>query len=146
MEMSGEYRIPATPEDVWRALNDPETLKACLPGCQELERSGDNEFSAVVVTKVGPVKAKFKGSVELSNIRENEGYTITGAGKGGAAGFAKGSADVVLEPDGGETILKYVASAQIGGKLASVGSRLIDSVAKKNADAFFGAFSDHMSG
>lgn len=146
MEMSGEYRIPAPRETVWAALNDPEVLKACIPGCESLEKTSDTEMTAAVTTKVGPVKAKFTGAVTLSNIRPPEGYTISGEGKGGVAGFAKGGADVALEADGDGTILRYTAKAQVGGKLAQLGARLIDSTAKKMADEFFGAFSARLGG
>ncbi|MFM9856955.1 carbon monoxide dehydrogenase subunit G [Pseudoxanthobacter sp. M-2] len=141
MEMTGEYRIAAPRERVWAALNDPEVLKACIPGCESLEKTSDNEMTAAVTAKVGPVKAKFTGAVTLLNIRPPEGYTISGEGKGGVAGFAKGGADVALTEDGPDaTILKYAAKAQVGGKLAQLGARLIDSTAKKMADDFFGAF------
>jgi hypothetical protein len=141
MEMTGEYRIAAPRERVWAALNDPEVLKACIPGCESLEKTSDNEMTAAVTAKVGPVKAKFTGAVTLLNIRPPEGYTISGEGKGGVAGFAKGGADVELVEDGpSATILKYAAKAQVGGKLAQLGARLIDSTAKKMADDFFGAF------
>jgi carbon monoxide dehydrogenase subunit G len=141
MEMTGEYRIAAPRERVWAALNDPEVLKACIPGCESLEKTSENEMTAAVTAKVGPVKAKFTGAVTLLNIRPPEGYTISGEGKGGVAGFAKGGADVALTEDGPDaTILKYEAKAQVGGKLAQLGARLIDSTAKKMADDFFGAF------
>jgi carbon monoxide dehydrogenase subunit G len=140
MEMSGEYRIPASREKVWAALNDPEVLKSVIPGCQSLEKTSDTQMTATVVSKVGPVKATFKGDVTLSNIRPPEGYTISGEGKGGVAGFAKGGADVTLTEDGSDTILRYQAKAQVGGKLAQVGARLIDATAKQMADQFFGAF------
>jgi carbon monoxide dehydrogenase subunit G len=120
MEMSGEYRIPASREKVWAALNDPEVLKSVIPGCQSLEKTSDTTMTATVVSKVGPVKATFKGDVTLSNIRPPEGYTISGEGKGGVAGFAKGGADVTLTEDGSDTILRYEAKAQVGGKLAQV--------------------------
>ena len=140
MEMSGEYRIPASREKVWAALNDPEMLKSVIPGCQSLEKTSDTQMTATVVSKVGPVKATFKGDVTLPNIRPPEGYTISGEGKGGVAGFAKGGADVTLTEDGSDTILRYEAKAQVGGKLAQVGARLIDATAKQMADQFFGAF------
>jgi len=144
MEMTGEVRIPASREVVWAALNDPAVLKACIPGCDSLEMTSPTEMTAAVTAKVGPVKAKFTGAVTLSNIRPAEGYTISGEGKGGVAGFAKGGADVALEPDGDGTLLKYTAKAQVGGKLAQLGARLIDSTAKKMADEFFAAFSAHV--
>ena len=137
MDMTGEYRIPASRQKVWDALNDPETLKASLPGCEKLERVADDSFAATVVAKVGPVRAKFNGQVTLSDLNPPESYTIAGEGKGGAAGFAKGGADVKLAEDGGETVLTYTAKADVGGKLAQLGSRLIDATAKKMADQFF---------
>ncbi len=146
MDMSGEYRIPASRDKVWAALNDPETLKASIPGCESLERTGDDAFTAKVVAKVGPVKAKFGGDVKLSNINPPESYTISGEGKGGAAGFAKGGADVKLADDGeGGTILTYTAKADVGGKLAQLGSRLIDGTSKKMADEFFSNFREQVA-
>jgi uncharacterized protein len=146
MDMTGEYRIPAPREQVWAALNDPETLKASLPGCQSLEKLSDREFVATVVAKVGPVQAKFNGNVTLSNLNPPESYTISGEGKGGAAGFAKGGADVRLLEDGEITVLTYTAKADVGGKLAQLGSRLIDGTAKKMADDFFNNFSRQVTG
>lgn len=142
MEMSGEQRIPAPREVVWEALNDPEVLKASIPGCESLERNeaGDG-FDAQVRAKVGPVSAKFGGTVTLSDINPPESYTISGEGKGGAAGFAKGGARVSLVQDGDETLLSYAAEAKVGGKLAQLGSRLIDGTARKMADDFFTRFS-----
>jgi len=142
MDMSGSHRIPAKREKVWEALNDPEVLKACIPGCESLEKTSDTEMSAAVTSKIGPVKAKFKGAVTLENINPPESYTITGEGKGGVAGFAKGSANVFLAEEGDETVLSYEAKAQVGGKLAQLGSRLIDSTAKKMAEDFFTKFSE----
>ena len=146
MDLTGEYRIPAPVERVWAALNDPEVLKACIPGCTDLARGSATEFVATVAAKVGPVSATFKGNVTLSDLDPPRAYTIAGQGQGGAAGFAKGSARVTLSPEGGETILRYEAKADIGGKLASVGSRLIQGVAKKNADDFFSAFAARLKG
>jgi len=145
MDMSGEYRLEMPREQVWAALNDPEVLKACIPGCESLEMTSDTTMTAVVVQKIGPVKARFTGEVELVNIDAPAGYTIQGEGKGGVAGFAKGSADVKLTEDGDGTVLSYEAHAQIGGKLAQLGSRLINSTAKKLADAFFENFRKHLS-
>ena len=146
MDMTGEYRIPAPRDKVWAALNDPETLKASIPGCESLEKTGDDAFSAKVVAKVGPVKAKFSGDVKLLNINPPESYTISGEGKGGAAGFAKGGADVKLAEDGdGGTILTYTAKADVGGKLAQLGSRLIDGTSKKMADEFFSNFKEQVA-
>lgn len=142
MDLTGDYRIPAPREAVWRALNDPEVLKVCIPNCEELAKNSDTEFVAKVVAKIGPVKASFGGKVTLSDIDAPNGYTISGEGQGGAAGFAKGGAKVRLESvDGGAaTILHYVADAQIGGKLAQIGSRLVEGSARKLADEFFAAF------
>ena len=120
MDMTGEYRIPAPREQVWAALNDPATLKASLPRCQSLEKVSDQEFAATVVAKVGPVQAKFNGNVTLSNLNPPESYTISGEGKGGAAGFAKGGADVRLLEEGEVTVLTYTAKADVGGKLAQL--------------------------
>jgi len=142
MEMTGEYRIPAPREQVWAALNDPEILKASIPGCESLERTGDNGFAATVVAKVGPVRAKFTGAVTLSDLDPPNGYTISGEGKGGPAGFAKGDAKVRLAEDAGATVLTYQVNANVGGKLAQLGSRLIDGTAKKLADEFFSTFSE----
>lgn len=146
MDMKGEHRIPAPRETVWEALNDPEALKASIPGCETLERNeaGDG-FDAKVTAKVGPVKATFSGSVSLENVNAPESYTIVGEGKGGAAGFAKGSADVHLAEDGAETVLSYEVKAHVGGKLAQLGARLIDSTAKKYANDFFSRFVEIVS-
>jgi uncharacterized protein len=146
MDISGEYRIPASRQRVWEALNDPAVLRTCIVGCKQLERVSDNEFAAMVVTKVGPVSATFRGNVTLADLDPPNGYTLTGQGQGGAAGFARMAAKVALAADGNDTVLTYLAQADIGGKLASVGSRLIQSVAKKNADDFFNAFAAHFGG
>ncbi len=140
MDMKGEYRIAASREKVWDALNDPEILKQCIAGCEELDKTSDTEFTARVHTRVGPVSAKFTGKVELSEIDPPNGYRISGEGQGGVAGFAKGGAAVKLAEDGGETVLTYEANATVGGKLAQIGSRLIDATARKMADEFFGKF------
>jgi uncharacterized protein len=145
MEMSGEYRIPAPREAVWRALNDAAILKECIPGCQSLDKTSDTTMTAKVQAKVGPVKATFTGDVTLSNIDPPSGYTISGEGKGGVAGFAKGGADVALEEAGDDTILRYTAKAQVGGKLAQIGARLIDATAKQLADEFFSNFAKRLS-
>ncbi|MEQ8441684.1 MAG: carbon monoxide dehydrogenase subunit G [Alphaproteobacteria bacterium] len=142
MDMQGEYRIPAPRETVWEALNDPEVLKECITGCQELNRTDDGGFDAKVKAKVGPVSATFSGSVRFENVNAPESYTIVGEGKGGAAGFAKGGADVSLAEDGDETILTYTVNAQVGGKLAQIGARLVDSTAKKYANEFFEKFAE----
>ena len=143
MDMTGEYTIPAPKQAVWDALNDPEVLRQSIPGCDEVIRTSDTGFSAKVTAKVGPVKAKFGGEVTLSDIDAPNGYTISGEGKGGAAGFAKGGAKVRLsDAEGGGTVLSYEVNAQVGGKLAQIGSRLIDSTAKKMAGQFFEKFGE----
>ena len=141
MDMTGEYRIPAPRQRVWEALNDPEVLKAAIPGCEELNKLSDNELDARVKAKVGPVSATFTGKVTLNDLNPPVSYRIVGEGKGGAAGFAKGGAEVALAEDGSDTILRYNAKADVGGKLAQIGSRLIQGTAKKMADDFFGKFS-----
>ena len=140
MTMSGEYQIAAPREVVWGKLNDPEVLKACIPGCESLDKTSDTEFVAVAVTKIGPVKAKWKGKVNLTDLDPPNGYKIVGEGEGGVAGFAKGSADVRLSDKDGGTLLTYSVEAQIGGKLAQLGQRLINGAAKKMADEFFQKF------
>ena len=140
MDMKGEYRITASREKVWDALNDPEILKQCIAGCEELDKTSDTEFTARVHTRIGPVSAKFTGKVELSEIDPPNGYRISGEGQGGVAGFAKGGAAVKLTEDGDATVLTYEANATVGGKLAQIGSRLIDATARKMADDFFGKF------
>lgn len=146
MEITGEYLVPAPQQRVWEALNDPRVLQASIAGCQSLEKVSDTEFSAIVTTKVGPVSATFRGSVNLSELDPPNGYTLTGRGQGGAAGFAKMTSRVLLVPQEGQTLLRYTAQAEIGGKLASVGSRLVQAVAKKNADDFFAAFTRQLGG
>jgi uncharacterized protein len=142
MDMTGEYRIPAPRQKVWLALNDPEVLRAAIPGCESIEKLSDTEMTARVSARVGPVAAKFAGKVTLSDLDPPNGYRISGEGTGGAAGFAKGGATVKLADDGaGGTVLSYQVEAQVGGKLAQIGSRLIDGVARKMADDFFGRFS-----
>ena len=145
MDMTGEYRIPAPRDTVWRALNDPDVLRASIPGCEELQLVSENELTAKVTTKIGPVKQKFNGDVFLENVNAPHSYTLRGEGKG-TAGFAKGAADVQLEEDGGETVLRYQAHADVGGKLAQLGSRLVKGSAQKMADDFFGNFVAHVSG
>jgi carbon monoxide dehydrogenase subunit G len=142
MDLTGEYTIPAPRQTVWDALNDPEILKQCIDGCETLEKTSDTEFTANVTAKVGPVRAKFSGKVTLSEIDAPNGYRISGEGQGGAAGFAKGGAVVKLTDADDGTVLNYEANAEVGGKLASVGSRLVSGVAKKQADDFFGKFSE----
>lgn len=140
MELQGERLIPADLARTWGALNDTETLKACIPGCESLTRTGDNSFESVVAVKVGPVNARFKGKVQLTNVDPPRAYTINFDGQGGAAGFGKGSADVALEAEGAGTRLRFSAKAQVGGKMAQIGSRLIDAAAQKLAEEFFSAF------
>src|SRR6266581_2932292 len=140
MTMNGEIQLPATRETVWAKLNDPEVLKICIPGCESLEKLSDTEFQAVAVTKIGPVKAKFKGKVKLSDLDPPNGYRISGEGDGGVAGFAKGGATVALQDKDGGTLLVYNVEAQIGGKLAQLGQRLVNGAAKKLADQFFAKF------
>ncbi len=146
LNMEGEERIEAPIQKVWEALNDPEVLKASIPGCQSLEKTADNELAATVVLKIGPIKATFNGAVTLSNLNPPNGYTISGEGKGGVAGFAKGGADVTLTEDGPNmTTLKYTAKADVGGKIAQLGSRLIESTSKKLAGQFFSTFNETVS-
>jgi uncharacterized protein len=140
MEMHGELRIPAPRTEVWAKLNDPETLKNCIPGCETIEKVSDTEFTAKVTARVGPVKASFSGKVSLIDLDPPSSYTITGEGTGGVAGFAKGSAKVALDDAGAETVLRYGVQAQVGGKLAQIGSRLIDATSRKMADEFFSRF------
>ena len=146
MELNGQQRIAAPRKKVWDALNDAQVLKACIPGCESLTQDGDGAFDAVVRAKVGPVRAKFTGRVELSDIRPPESYRITGQGKAGAAGVAKGGAQVSLVEDGDGTILNYAVTAEVGGKLAQVGSRLVQSTANKYAADFFARFGDIVTG
>src|ERR1700754_1905867 len=146
MTMSGEYQIAAPREVVWAKLNDPEVLKASIPGCESLEKTSDTEFQAVAVTKIGPVKAKFKGKVKLSDLDPPNGYRISGEGEGSVAGFAKGGATVALAEKDGGTLLSYNVEAQIGGKLAQLGQRLINGTAKKLADEFFANFAKAVEG
>ncbi len=144
MDISGEFTIPARRERVWEALNDPEMLKKCIPGCETLEQTSEHAFDAKMAAKIGPVKAKFDTAIELSNVNPPESYTISGQGKGGPAGFGKGSADVTLEDLGAETVLRYSAALQVGGKLAQIGSRLVGGTAKKIANDFFSKFSEEL--
>lgn len=146
MQMTGQYRIEAPREAVWEALNDVEVLRACIPGVEEIEKTSDTSFTAKVKAKVGPVSARFAGAVTLSDLDPPRGYTISGEGKGGAAGFAKGGAKVSLDEDGGATLLNYDVDAQVGGKLAQIGSRLINGTAKKMADDFFARFAETVGG
>lgn len=141
MTMTGEIQLAAPKEVVWEKLNDPDVLKACIPGCEELEKTEDQGFRAVAKMKVGPVSARFRGKVILSDLDPPNGYKISGEGEGGVAGFAKGSAKVDLRESDGGTLLCYRVDAQIGGKLAQLGQRLINGTAKKLADEFFANFS-----
>jgi carbon monoxide dehydrogenase subunit G len=146
MTMTGEVELPASRETVWAKLNDPATLKSCIPGCEELNMLSPTEFEAVAVNKIGPVKAKFKGRVTLSDLDPPNGYKISGQGDGGVAGFAKGGAVVALADKDGGTLLTYNVEAQIGGKLAQLGQRLINGAAKKLADQFFENFAAAVKG
>jgi hypothetical protein len=147
MDITGQYRIAAPREVVWAALNDPEVLQRCIPGCQQLEQRSPTELAAKVGLKIGPISATFTGEVRLENLDPPNGYTIVGQGQGGAAGFAKGSAAVTLtEVEGGaETDLAYTAKADVGGKIAALGGRLIQATSKKLADEFFGAFAAELN-
>ena len=142
MHMSDSREIAADPATVWAAILDPEVLKACVPGCESMTGSPEEGFEAVVVQKVGPVKARFTGKVTMADIVEGESLTISGEGKGGPAGFAKGGAKVRLSPAGDGTLLEYEVDASVGGKLAQLGSRIIDGFAKKMADEFFTRLKD----
>jgi uncharacterized protein len=144
MELQGERLIPASIDKTWASLNDPEVLKACIAGCESVERTGDDAFTAVVALKVGPVSARFKGNLQMTNIQAPNGYTINFDGQGGVAGFGKGSADVALTAQGEQTLLKYNARATVGGKMAQIGSRLIDATAGKITEDFFKAFEAHL--
>jgi carbon monoxide dehydrogenase subunit G len=140
MTMSGEQQLSAPRETVWAKLNDPAVLKACIPGCETLEKLSENEFQAVATNRIGPVKARFKGKVRLTDLDPPNGYKISGEGDGGIAGFAKGGATVTLTDKEGGTLLTYNVEAQIGGKLAQLGQRLVNGAAKKLADDFFAKF------
>jgi carbon monoxide dehydrogenase subunit G len=140
MEMSSSQLVPAPQDKVWEALNDPELLKACIPGCESIEAAGENAYKIVMLAKVGPVRARFAGKMQLAEMNPPDSYSLVFEGEGGMAGFAKGKADVKLTPEGEGTLLSYTAKAQIGGKLAQIGSRLVDGAAKKTADDFFAAF------
>jgi len=144
MDITGEYRIAAPRERVWAALNDPETLKACIPGCETLSQVSPTEINARVVAKVGPVRAAFDTRLQLTKLNPPVSYTLVGESKGGAAGFGRGTADVMLDVDGPVTVLRYTADFQVGGKLAQVGARLVSGVTRKTADDFFSAFSTRL--
>jgi carbon monoxide dehydrogenase subunit G len=141
MDMTGERRIAAPRQAVWEGLNDTEILRASIPGCESLEKTGDNQMKAVAAVKLGPISARFNGAVTLTDIDAPNSYTIMGEGQGGVAGFAKGGAKVFLTDDDGATLLKYAVHAQVGGKLAQLGARLIDATAKQMAEQFFRKFS-----
>ena len=146
MDMSGERRIPATRQRVWDALNDPEVLRTCIPGCETMERTGDGNLKATAAVKIGPIAAKFSGKVQLLDLDPPNSYRIAGEGQGGVAGFAKGGATVHLSDDGPFTVMKYDVKAQVGGKIAQLGARLIDATSKQMADAFFDRFTTELSG
>jgi carbon monoxide dehydrogenase subunit G len=141
MDMTGERRIAAPRTRVWEALNDPAVLKSCIPGCESLEKLSDHELKATAAVKIGPISARFTGRVQLDDLDPPNGYSINGEGQGGVAGFAKGGARVALADDGAGTLLSYDVKAQVGGKIAQLGARLIDASAKQMADAFFDRFS-----
>jgi carbon monoxide dehydrogenase subunit G len=146
MDMTGERRIPAPRQKVWDALNDPAVLKACIPGCESLERLPDDSLKATAAIKIGPISARFAGKVQLLELDPPNGYRIEGEGAGGVAGFAKGGAAVRLADSGNETLMTYDVKAQVGGKIAQLGARLIDATAKQMADQFFNRFVDEVSG
>jgi len=145
MEFTGRYSIPAPRQEVWDALNDPAVLKACVPGCQSLTRTDDHRFDAVATLRIGPVKANFKAIIRQTELEPPRRCVLKGEGQGGVAGFARGDAEVTLAEEGDATVLSYVARGSIGGKLAQVGQRLIDSAAKQIADDFFGRFAAQVS-
>jgi len=146
MEIVGSQLIPKPQQQTWDAICDPAVLQVCIPGCETMSKTSDSEFEMMMGAKVGPVSAKFKSKITLANVDAPNAYTLIFEGQGGVAGFAKGQADVRLVPEGDSTRLEYVAKATIGGKLAQVGSRLVDGVAKKIAEQFFTAFNKHLSG
>jgi len=145
MDFNGRYVIPALPEVVWAGLNDPDTLKACIPGCQKIEKTDPTNFIATATLKIGPVKATFQGKVGLSDLDPPHRCRLSGEGQGGVAGFAKGDAEIVLTPEGDGTVLTYTAKASVGGKLAQIGQRLIDGAAKQIADDFFSRFAERLT-
>ena len=145
MEMTGEQLIPAPQQQTWDALNDPEILKQCVPGCESIESIGDNQYQVLMVARVGPVSAKFRGKLSLSDVQPPSSYAIAFEGQGGAAGFAKGGAQVRLSAEGDSTRLTYEAKANVGGKLAQIGSRLVDAAARKVADDFFRNFNQKVA-
>jgi carbon monoxide dehydrogenase subunit G len=143
--MTGEQLIPASQQDTWRALNDPEVLRACVPGCESITKVNENEYQVQMTAKVGPVSAKFRGRLSLFDIKAPTSYSLAFEGQGGAAGFAKGAAQVRLSAQENQTRLAYDVKANVGGKLAQIGSRLVDAAAKKVADEFFRNFTKHMT-
>lgn len=145
MEMTGSQLIPLPQQRVWQALNDPEVLKACIPGCDSVEKVSDTEYRLAMTAAIGPVKARFNGKLSLSDLNPPQSYTLAFEGSGGAAGFGKGSSHVTLVPEAGSTRLDYTAKATVGGKLAQVGSRLIDGVARKMAADFFTRFNEKLA-
>ena len=146
MEMTGEQLVPMPQAETWRALNDTEILKQCIPGCETLESIGENKFQLTVTTRIGPVNARFKGLMTLEDVQEPTSYAMVFEGQGGVAGFAKGKANVALSPEGDGTRLSYSVKATVGGKLAQLGARLIDGVARKLANDFFSCFNSKVSG
>jgi uncharacterized protein len=146
MQMNGERTLPATQEQTWNALNDPAILKECIPGCESIDRISESEFALAMVAAIGPVKAKFKGKLSLADVNPPQSYNLIFEGQGGMAGFAKGGAQVALIPEGSTTRLTYAVNASVGGKLAQVGSRLVDGAAKKLADQFFARFQERFTG
>jgi carbon monoxide dehydrogenase subunit G len=145
MDMKGEQLIPLEQERTWQALHDVDVLRAAVPGCEQIERVSDVEYQVTVQTRIGPVAARFRGKMTVRDVSAPHGYTLAFDGQG-AAGFAKGEARVELTPDGPQTLLRYTARASIGGKIAQIGSRLVDGAARKMADQFFTAFREHVSG
>jgi carbon monoxide dehydrogenase subunit G len=145
MDMTGERRIPAPRDRVWNALNDPEVLRSCIPGCETLEKVSDDEMRATAAVKIGPIAARFNGRVQLADLDPPNAYTIQGEGQGGVAGFAKGGAKGNLVDDAGATLLRYAVQAQVGGKIAQLGARLIDATAKSMADQFFDRFTERLT-
>ena len=144
MKLTGSYKLNVKKEIVWKALNNPDILKQCIPGCESFEKESDTIFNATATNQIGPMNATFSGTVTLSNIQENQSYTLSGEGQS-SVGFANGSADIKLKEENESTILSYVVNVNVGGKVAQLGSRLIDGVAKKMSDYFFGRFSDLVS-
>jgi carbon monoxide dehydrogenase subunit G len=144
MKLEGSYKLGVKKDVVWKALNNPEILKKCIPGCEVFEREGDEVFNAVATNQIGPMNATFSGKVTLSNVQENQSYTLSGEGQS-AVGFANGQANVKLSEENGFTVLSYEVDITVGGKIAQLGSRLIDGVAKKMSDYFFGRFADIVS-